>query len=29
VFGSLEVDGVIAQREKGWVKASQRGGTSR
>jgi DNA processing protein len=29
VFGSLEVDGVIAQREKGWVKASQRSGTSR
>jgi DNA processing protein len=26
VFGSLEVDGVIAQREKGWVKASHNSG---
>ncbi|MEO7005568.1 MAG: DNA-processing protein DprA [Terrimesophilobacter sp.] len=26
VFGALEVDGVIAQREKGWVKALHRGG---
>ena len=27
VFGALEVDGVIAQRERGWVRASHRGGS--